>query len=437
MSGQDAQDRPSESCDVLVIGGGPAGSTAAGFLKRKGWSVTLLEKAQHPRFHIGESLLPMNLPIFDRLGVMAKVEALGVRKLAADFETAKSCSQFEFNRALGNSPGHAFQVCRADFDAMLFEHARDLGVDARDGQKVVSIMHVGARESIADVETGDGGSYSVKAQYVLDASGRDALLAQRKKLIRRSTRHQSAAVFGHFRGAQFRQSPDQGNISIYWFEYGWMWMIPQPGGIMSVGAVCRPAYMRQRRGDMRGFLSRTLQANAAVWSRMEHAELIDDKVHVAGNYTYDSTRIGGPGWMLIGDAFAFLDPVFSSGVYLAMTSAEHAAEVVDVALRDPGREAAMQKRMEKRLRSGMRRFAWFIYRFNSPGMRRLFDQPRNLFNIERGVISMLAGDVFDNRRVLRKLHLFRMLYAAASLREPLRSWRQRRDQRAQARIMAE
>ncbi len=439
MNDRGAEARPDESCDVLVIGGGPAGSTAAGFLRRKGWRVTLLEKERHPRFHIGESLLPMNLPIFDRLGVMEKVEALGVRKLAADFETdtEKGYSQFDFNRALGTSPGHSFQVNRADFDAMLFEHARAMGVDARDGQKVVSITHVGPRESIAEVESDDGSSYSVKARYVLDASGRDALVAQRNKLIRRSKRHQSAAIFGHFRGVTFRQGPDRGNVSIYRFEHGWMWMIPQPDDVMSVGAVCKPAYLRQRRGDTREFLMRTLKANPAMWSRMEYAELIDDKIRVAGNYTYDSTRMGGPGWMLIGDAFAFLDPVFSSGVFLAMSSAEKAAEIVDVALKDPSREVVLQKRMEKHLRAGMRRFAWFIYRFNSPGIRRLFNQPRNVFDIERGVISMLAGDVFDDRRVLRKLHLFRLLYALVSLRDPLSSWRESRDQRAQARIMAE
>ncbi len=120
-----------------------------------------------------------------------------------------------------------------------------------------------------------------------------------------------------------------------------------------------------------------------------------------------------------------------------MSGAEQAAEIVDAALRDPHREAALQKRMEKRVRTGMRRFAWFIYRFNSPGMRRLFDQPSNVLDIERGVISMLAGDVFGNRRVLRKLHLFHMLYALVSLLEPLKSWRERRTARAQAGIHAE
>ncbi|MGA7298624.1 MAG: NAD(P)/FAD-dependent oxidoreductase [Rhodanobacteraceae bacterium] len=424
MNAQPAGQQADEACDVLIVGGGPAGSTAASFLRRKGWSVLLLEKAQHPRFHIGESLLPMNLPIFDRLGVMDKVEAMGVPKLAADFECNSETGyhRFAFDRALGKSPGYAFQVCRADFDAMLFRHAREQGADARQGHKVVSVEHRDARESVATVESETGRSYQVRARYVLDASGRDALLSQHKKLMRRNTRHQSAAVFGHFRGALFREGQDRGNISIYRFEHGWMWMIPQPDGSMSVGAVCRPAYLRQRRGDMREFLMQTIRLNPALHARMENAQLIDDTVRVAGNYTYDSRQMAGPGWMLIGDAFAFLDPVFSSGVFLAMSGAEQAAEIVDAALRDPACEAALQERMEKKVRTGMRRFAWFIYRFNSPGMRRLFDQPSNVLDIERGVISMLAGDVFGNGPVLRRLILFKLIYAALVLINP-DSWR--------------
>ncbi len=300
MNGQPAPQPGDDACDVLIIGGGPAGSTAASFLRRKGWSVILLEKARHPRFHIGESLLPMNLPIFERLGVMDKVEALGVPKLAADFECDSETGyhRFAFNRALGSSPGYAFQVRRADFDAMLIRHAREQGADTREGHKVVSVEHLDPRQSVARVEDEAGRISQVRARYVLDASGRDALLSQHKKLIRRNRRHQSAAIFGHFRGAQFRQGQDRGNISIYRFEHGWMWMIPQPDGSMSVGAVCRPAYLRQRRGDMREFLMQTIRINPALHARMENAQLIDDTVRVAGNYTYDSMRMAGPGWML-------------------------------------------------------------------------------------------------------------------------------------------
>jgi flavin-dependent dehydrogenase len=427
--------RAIEHCDVLVIGGGPAGSTAAALLARRGYRVIALEKAHHPRFHIGESLLPMNLPIFERLGVLDKVRALGVFKAGADFEAhnARGYNTYAFARAIGNSPPHAYQVWRQDFDKMLYDHARDCGADAREGHEVVHAEQRGVRETRLEVNADDGRSYSIQARYVVDASGRDALLSRKKKLRRKNTEHQSAAIFGHFHGAAPRAGEDAGNISIYRFDHGWMWMIPLPGGVMSVGAVCRPDYLKRRRGSTIEFLLDTLKLNAALWQRMSGAQLIGNEVRVTGNYSYDSTQMGGPGWVLVGDAFAFLDPVFSSGVYLAMSGAEQAAIVVDSALREPRCEMVMLRKLEKRQRAGMARFSFFIYRFNGPVMQQMFREPRNTWQLEQGVISMLAGDLFDSYRVLLRLRLFKVVYALCGLRV-WRRWRaEHRYRLAQAR----
>ncbi len=424
-----------ETCDVAVIGGGPGGSTAAALLARRGYKVIALEKARHPRFHIGESLLPMNLPVFERLGVLEKVRAIGVFKPGADFEAdnERGYNTYSFARAIGQSPPHAWQVWRQDFDKMLYEHARECGADAREGHEVVRVDQAGPRETRLHVHTDEGRDYVIQARYVVDASGRDALLSSKKKLRRKNGQHQSAAIFGHFRGAESRAGEDAGNISIYSFEHGWMWMIPLPDGVMSVGAVCRPDYFKQRKGRTVEFLRDTLKLSPALWQRVQHAELIDEEVRVTGNYSYDSRCMGGPGWILVGDAFAFLDPVFSSGVYLAMSGAEQAIEVVDQALREPRREMALMRKLEKRQRAAMARFSFFIYRFNGPVMQQMFRQPSNQWQLEQGVISMLAGDLFDTAIVLRKLRLFKLVYAICVLRDWRRSRAEHKYRLAQAR----
>jgi flavin-dependent dehydrogenase len=419
-----------QNCDVLVIGGGPAGSTAAAMLARMGHKVIALEKDRHPRFHIGESLLPMNLPLFERLGVMEKVKAIGVFKPGADFEAdnERGYNTYAFARALGNSPPHAYQVWRQEFDKMLYDHARECGADAREGHEVRQVVQQSARESLIDVATDTGETYQIRARYVMDASGRDAFLSSKKKLKRKNDEHQSAAIFGHFLGAERRQGEDAGNISIYRFEHGWMWMIPLPDSVMSIGAVCRPAYLKQRKGRKVEFLLETLRMNDQLWQRVERAELIDNEVRVTGNYSYDSTCMGGPGWVLIGDAFAFLDPVFSSGVYLAMSGAEQAVAVVDESLRHPQREAQLLRRLERRQRRGMKRFAFFIYRFNSPVMGEMFRDPQNIWQIEQGVISMLAGDVFDSLKVWSRIKAFQLVYMISALFD-WRNWRSERKYR--------
>jgi len=408
-------------CDVLVVGGGPAGTSAATALRRRGHDVLLLEKDRHPRFHIGESLLPCNLPLFEELGVLDKVRAIGVPKFAADFPSADGGYRtFHFRRALGGSPPQAFQVKREDFDALLFEHAREAGADAREGVKVDSVELGGIGHVVARATDAEG-ELTVRAKYLVDASGRDTLLGKALKLKRKNDAHQSAAIFAHFSGVEVRPGEDAGNVSIFRFDHGWAWFIPLPDGVMSVGCVCRPEYLKQRRGRNEEFLMQTIALMPEAARRMQGAQRIGD-VRVTGNYSYACERMAGPGWIMIGDAWAFVDPVFSSGVYLAMDNGLRAAELIDASLANPALEKGLQAAYGKRVRRGVRVFSWFIYRFNSPVMRMLFARPRNVLKVEQGVISMLAGDVFDNAPVRRRLYLFKFIYAMTGLFN-WRAWR--------------
>ncbi|HET7930879.1 MAG TPA: NAD(P)/FAD-dependent oxidoreductase [Rhodanobacteraceae bacterium] len=421
-------------CDVLVVGGGPGGSTAATLLVQRGWRVTLLEKVRHPRFHIGESLLPANMPIFGEIGALEKLEALGRQKLGADFPRDDgSYYTFRFDRALGDTPPYAYQVKREEMDQMLFEHARECGVDAREQVKVERV-DFDAEGVIAHLDAG-GAKTMLRARYLVDASGRDTLLGKQLKLIDRNDQHQSAAMFAHYKGVAYNPDDPGGNIiSVNRFAHGWAWFIPLPDGSTSIGCVCKPGYLKTRRGaDNVTFMERTLAIVPGAATRMTKAERISP-VQFTGNYSYACRQMAGPRWILVGDAWAFLDPVFSSGVFLSMYSARRALDVIDGALREPQREAALQRQYARHLRRGYRRFAWFIYRFNSPVMKALFANPRNVMQVEQGVISMLAGDVFDNRLVLSKLRIFKALYATFSLRHAHRWLADRVDRRRQNRM---
>ena len=417
--------------DVLIVGGGPAGSTAATLLAERGYHVVLLEKTHHPRFHIGESLLPANLPLFERLGVAERIRAIGMVKHGAEFVSMYDGRQETFHFADGWNKRlpFAYQVRRSEFDAILIRRAAEQGAVVIEGCRAREVeFATGPRPVRVAAEYADGRRESWEARFLIDASGRDTLLANQFGAKRRNPKHNSAAMYAHFDGAERYGGPDAGNITIYWFDHGWFWFIPLADGATSVGAVVWPYYMKRRAVPLPEFFLATIQLCEPLARRLSAARLVSE-VEATGNYSYSSELSHGPNYLLLGDAFAFIDPVFSSGVWLAMNSGAAGAAAVDTCLSQPARAAAALRRFDRTLRRGPREFSWFIYRVTNPTMRELFLNPRNVLRMKEALLSVLAGDIFERTPIWPAVSAFKGIYRASAifnLRRTLAAWRSRR-----------
>lgn len=422
-----------ERCDVVVIGGGPGGSTVAALLAQQGRRVVLLEKARHPRFHIGESLLPCNVALFERLGVRAQVDAIGMPKWGVEFVSPQHShrSYLEFAEAWDKSAPMAWQVRRSELDQILFDHA------AAQGARCLQDCEAGRVEFDAEGATvhahHEGRPLVFRAGYVVDATGRDTLLARQWGDKRRNERHNSAAVFGHFTNAQRLAGERlEGNISIFWFRHGWIWFIPLADGATSVGAVCAPQYLKSRSKPLVDFFNDTIAEVPPLAERLRDATLVDAKVHATGNYAYGTATAAGERWARVGDAFAFIDPVFSSGVFLAMSNAFAATDLINATLDRPqdARELArLRRRYQAHAERGPRVFQWFILRMNNPAIRELFMNPANVLRAKEAVLAVLAGDVYGRSPIGPSLAFFKTVYylgAARRWRASLAAWRARR-----------
>jgi flavin-dependent dehydrogenase len=416
----------SEPFDVAIVGGGPAGATVGTFLARRGRRVVLFEKARHPRFHIGESLLPQNLPILERLGVAEQVASIGVYKPGAELISPDHDARqwFRFGEALRPAPDHAYQVERAKFDEILLRNARESGVSVREDCAVTSADFDPDECRLTYEENGQSGT--CRARFVIDASGRDGFLGRKIAERRRNRSHNSAAMFAHFENVPASIWTRPGNILIFWFEHGWMWFIPLQSGLTSVGAVCMPDYLKTRRGSLEDFFLDTLRLCPKAWDGVRDAR-VASPVRGAGNYSYKAERPFGDRYLLLGDAYAFVDPVFSSGVYIAMSSAEMAAASVDESLKRPDRTQTILRKYQRRADMTIERFSWFIYRFNTSTMRNIFMAPRDFLKLRSAVITVVSGDVTAPGLVWR-LAVFKLLFNIFRLVEhrTTRLWAERK-----------
>ena len=409
-------------CDVLVIGGGPAGSTISALLAQRGRDVVLLEKSRHPRFHIGESLLPFNMPLFEQLGVAREIESIGMPKYGAEFVSPwhEQPVMFEFANALDNSFPSTYQVRRSEFDDILFRNAARKGARAIEGCRVTGVeFRPGGADVAAREESGRERAWQTR--FVVDASGRDTFLASRLGVKERNRKHNSAAIYGHFAGATRLPGRAEGNITIFWFDHGWFWFIPLADGATSVGAVCWPHYMKSRKTEPQQFLLDTIALCPALADRLRHAELISP-VTATGNYSYSAGRAAGEGYIMLGDAFAFIDPIFSTGVFLAMHGAFVGADTVETCLDHPRRARRALDAYDASVHRGVRIFSWFIYRVMTPGLRDIFMNPNNRFQLRDALLSVLAGNIFLRTRLGMKILALKALYYLLSAVNPRKSW---------------
>jgi flavin-dependent dehydrogenase len=325
------------SADVVVIGGGPAGSAAATMLARKGWQVTVLERAQFPRDHVGESLLPASIPVLEELGALPAVESAGfLLKHGATMVWGSGDAPWSwyFKETSQRYP-HSYQVWRPQFDQILLENAKAQGVTVLEGHQVTEVIFDGDEAIGVEFTNAQGESGEAQCRFVVDASGQSTLLARHLGSKQWDPFFRNLAVYAYFTGAKPLPEPDQNNIFIESYRYGWLWSIPLHTERTSVGAVVDSAIGQEgiQKNGAKAFLEAQLAQSGHTKAMLENAKM-DSEPTVVMDWSYTAEKLFGPGYILAGDAACFVDPLFSSGVHLALMSGVLAAAYVTTALND-------------------------------------------------------------------------------------------------------
>ena len=332
-----------DSYDCVVLGAGPAGCAAAALVAKEGFSTLLLERERLPREHVGESLMPESYWTFEKLGVLEKLSASRyAKKVGVQFvnHTGKESQPFFFRTRHDHPSSETWHVERADFDRMLFDNAQEKGAECVDGVRVLDVLFDGDTATGVRVKTDEGES-TVNARVVIDATGQSSLIASKLGLKQMNPDLKKAGIWRHYRGGQRDESGGGVKTIILHTndKRAWFWYIPQSDDIVSIGCVGDADYLLKGRGAPAEVMEEEMAKCEGVATRLAGAEPLDD-LAVAKEYSYTTSRSAGPGWTLVGDAWGFIDPVYSSGVYFALKSADMASECVVDALKhdDPSAE---------------------------------------------------------------------------------------------------
>ncbi len=393
--------------DCVVVGGGPAGSTAAAIVAEGGFSTLLIERERVPRFHVGESLMPETYWTLHRLGVLEKMQGSNFTpKLSVQFvsHTGRESQPFFFREHDPRECSQTWQVERADFDKLLFDNAAEKGAECRDKTRALAV-HVDAdRVRGLTIQGEDGQSHEISCEVVVDATGQQALIANSLGLRVDDPNLRKAAIWGYYRNAR-RDEGENGGATIILHtreKQSWFWFIPLSNNITSIGVVGDRDYLLKGRGRPADVFEDELVKCPALVERLADAELVSE-FRVAKEFSYTTRQQAGNGWVLVGDAFGFIDPIYSSGVYFALRSGEMAADAVVEGLRRGDTSAAQLSSWVQSFKDGTR---WIrqlvdVYYTDEFSLGRfLRDHPQHRGNLTDLLIGRIfhddAGRIFDD-----------------------------------------
>ncbi len=396
--------------EVIVAGGGPGGAIVAARLAQKGRRVTLLERERFPRFHLGESLLPQSMGTLAAIGVLEEVDARFIRKHGACFHESSTgrSVRFDFSDAFHAEYGNAYQVPRDAFDELLLRHAERLGADVREGWSVARVRFEDGRAVGVDARDPRGASHRIDARVVVDATGRDALLAHARSTAEPIEALDTTALFSHWEGAHRDEGVQEGDIHIVVLDAnatgvanpgappaGWFWFIPFKDGRTSVGAVVRGAWIRAHKGEGVEALYRRAVAESPVATRFLARATPLFPARAAADFSFRVRELSGDGWLAVGDSGGFIDPLFSTGAHIAMHGGLHAADAIDAALDAGDVSRGRFLAWERYIRQGADIFLALVESFYKGMLPPLLFADKPHPYLRRVITSMLSGNVFD------------------------------------------
>lgn len=389
--------------EIIVIGGGPGGSTLATLLVKKGYDVAIFEREAFPRFHIGESLLPATMPIFKESGFYPTLDSGNyIRKYGANFVDYSSDEEiyFGFEGGFNAEIPMAFEVERSKFDQDILNHAKNSGVTVYQPSRVKTVS---LYDSHVTVETSTKETFETK--YVLDASGRDCLLGKQNQLRGPISDLNNVAVFSHFEGVKRREGKNEGDITIGLLpERSWSWIIPFKGEKTSVGVVCSSSVFKGG-VDLSEYLMDRMNASPRLAHSMAGANRTQE-VTVISNYSHRCSEYFGDRWMLVGDAAAFLDPIFSSGLHISCQSAKFASEVITQCMNSNAsiRETGLGEKYQNDLNRGIKRFHNLISLFYETNFVSAMKKTLTRPHFRAAFTSAIAGDVWNEDNIVFKMN---------------------------------